>query len=50
MTVTRPVQRVDDGAIDVRAPKYGSKRVVYLLADSLVDSSRGRRHIRRRRP
>jgi integrase len=36
MTVTRQVQRVNDGAIDVRAPKYGSERVVYL-ADSLVD-------------
>ena len=29
------MQRVNGGAIDVRAPKYGSERVVYL-ADSLV--------------
>ena len=30
------MQRVNGGAIDVRAPKYGSERVVYL-ADSLVN-------------
>ncbi len=30
------MQRVNGGAIDVRAPKYGSERVIYL-ADSLVD-------------
>lgn len=35
LSVTRQVQRVNGGAIDVRAPKYGSERVVYL-ADSLV--------------
>ncbi len=29
------MQRVNGGAIDLRAPKYGSERVVYL-ADSLV--------------
>lgn len=34
--VTRQVQRVNGGAIDVRAPKYGSERVVHL-ADGLVD-------------
>lgn len=32
---SRQVQRVSGGAIDVRAPKYGSERVVYL-ANSLV--------------
>jgi hypothetical protein len=36
LAVTRQVQRVNGGAIDVRAPKYGSERVVYL-ADGLVD-------------
>jgi integrase len=36
LRVSRQVQRVNGGAIDVRAPKYGSERVVYL-ADSLVD-------------
>jgi integrase len=36
LTVTRQVQRVNGGAIDVRAPKYGSERVVHL-ADGLVD-------------
>lgn len=30
LTVTRQVQRVNGGAIDVRAPKYGSERVVHL--------------------
>ena len=36
MSIPAPeVQRVNGGAIDVRAPKYGSERVVYL-ADSLV--------------
>ena len=35
LKVSRQVQRVNGGAIDVRAPKYGSERVVYL-ADSLV--------------
>ena len=36
LSVGRQVQRVNGGTIDVRAPKYGSERVVYL-ADSLVD-------------
>ena len=36
LKVSRQVQRVNGGAIDVRAPKYGSERVVYL-ADSLID-------------
>ena len=36
LAVTRQVQRVNGGAIDVRAPKYGSERVVYL-ANGLVD-------------
>ena len=36
LAVTRQVQRVNGGAIDVRAPKYGSERVVHL-ADGLVD-------------
>ena len=35
LKVSRQVQRVNGGAIDVRAPKYGSERVVYL-AQSLV--------------
>ena len=35
LKVSRQVQRLNGGAIDVRAPKYGSERVVYL-ADSLV--------------
>lgn len=35
LKVSRQVQRVNGGAIDVRAPKYRSERVVYL-ADSLV--------------
>jgi integrase len=35
MKVSRQIQRLNGGAIDVRAPKYGSERVVYL-ADSLV--------------
>jgi len=36
LRVSRQVQRVNGGAIDVRAPKHGSERVVYL-DDSLVD-------------
>jgi integrase len=36
LAVTRQVQRVNGGAIDVRAPKYGSERVVHL-ANGLVD-------------
>ena len=36
LTVTRQVQRVNGGAIDVRAPKCGSERIVHL-ADGLVD-------------
>lgn len=36
LKVSRQVQRVTGGAIDVRAPKYGSERVVFL-ADSLVN-------------
>ncbi len=36
LKVSRQVQRVNGGAIDVRAPKYGSERVVYL-DDSLVN-------------
>ncbi|WP_260430905.1 site-specific integrase [Nocardioides sp. LS1] len=35
LKVSRQVQRVKGGEIDVRAPKYGSERVIYL-ADSLV--------------
>ena len=35
LNVSRQVQRVNGGTIDVRAPKYGSERVVFL-ADSLV--------------
>jgi integrase len=36
LKVSRQVQRVNGGVIDVRAPKYGSERVVHL-ADSLVN-------------
>lgn len=36
LKVSRQVQRVNGGAIDVRPPKYGSERVVYL-ADSLIN-------------
>lgn len=36
LTVQRQVQRVNGGTVDIRSPKYGSERVVYL-ADSLVD-------------
>lgn len=36
LRVSRQVQRVNGGAIDVRAPKYGSEHVAYL-ADSLVN-------------
>ena len=36
LKVSRQVQRVNGGAIDVRAPKYGSERLVYLT-DSLVN-------------
>jgi integrase len=36
LKVSRQVQRVNGAAIDIRAPKYGSERVVYL-ADSLVN-------------
>jgi integrase len=36
LKVSRQVQRVNGGAIDVRQPKYGSERVVYL-ADSLIN-------------
>jgi integrase len=36
LTVARQVQRVNSGAIGIRAPKYGFERVVYL-ADSLVE-------------
>lgn len=36
LKVSRQVQRVNGGAIDVRAPKYGSERVVHL-ADSLIN-------------
>ncbi|MRK00952.1 tyrosine-type recombinase/integrase [Aeromicrobium sp. S22] len=36
LNVTRQVQRVTGGAIDVRSPKYGSERVVHL-ADGLID-------------
>lgn len=37
LKISRQVQRVNGGAIDVRAPKYGSERVVYL-ADSLINA------------
>lgn len=36
LRVTRQVQRVPGGGIDVRAPKYGSERLVHL-ADGLID-------------
>jgi integrase len=36
LKVSRQVQRVNGGAIDVRTPKYGSERIVYL-AESLVN-------------
>ena len=36
LKVTRQVQRLTGGAVDVRAPKYGSERVVHL-ADGLLD-------------
>ena len=36
LTIARQVQRVNGGAIDVRAPKYGSERVVNL-AEGLID-------------
>jgi len=36
LSVTRQVQRITGGTIDVRAPKYGSERVVHL-ADGLID-------------
>lgn len=36
LTVSRQVQRVNGGTVDVRAPKYGSERTIYL-ADTLVD-------------
>lgn len=36
LKVSRQVQRINSGAIDVRTPKYGSERIVYL-ADSLVN-------------
>ena len=36
LQVSRQVQRLNGGAIEVRAPKYGSERVVYL-ADSLIN-------------
>jgi integrase len=36
LKVTRQVQRITGGAIDVRAPKYESERVVHL-ADGLID-------------
>lgn len=36
LKVSRQVQRLNGGEIDVRAPKYGSERVVYL-ADGLVN-------------
>jgi integrase len=36
LKVSRQIQRLNGGEIDVRAPKYGSERVVYL-ADGLID-------------
>lgn len=36
LTIHRQVQRMNGGVVDVRAPKYGSERVIYL-ADMLVD-------------
>jgi integrase len=36
LTVSRQVQRVNGGAVDIRAPKYGSERTIFL-ADSLVE-------------
>ena len=35
LRVSRQIQRANGGAIDVRAPKYGSERIVFL-ADSLI--------------
>ncbi|UUZ60213.1 tyrosine-type recombinase/integrase [Nocardioides sp. B-3] len=46
LSVGRRVQRVNGGTIDVRAPKYGSERVVYL-ADSPGRPARATpRHVR----
>ena len=36
LKVGRQVQRVNGGGIDVRAPKYGSERVIYL-ADNMIN-------------
>ena len=36
LTVRRQVQRAGAGAVEIRAPKYGSERVVYL-ADGLLE-------------
>jgi integrase len=36
LKVTRQVQRVNGGTVDIRSPKYGSERVVYL-APTLVE-------------
>jgi integrase len=43
LTVSRQVQRAGGGAVDVRAPKHGSERTVFL-APSLVDMLAG--HVR----
>lgn len=40
LKVRRQVQRENGGEVDIRAPKYGSERTVYL-ADSLVEIVRG---------
>jgi len=41
LAVTRQVQRADGGAVDVRPPKYGSERTVFL-APALVELLAGR--------
>lgn len=40
LTVTRQVQRVNGGAVDIRPPKYGSERVVHLPSEVVEMLSR----------
>jgi len=47
LTVQRQVQRAGGGEVEVRAPKYGSERTVFL-AESLVELLA--RHVERHRP
>ncbi len=49
LKVSRQVQRVNGGAIDVRAPKYGSERVVYLAESLVAVPLRARRRSRHHR-